>query len=96
VINSDGRYFYAKMKSSQVRKFGSSKRKPLQIQKAYNIGPGQYRLPSEFGYYQARNEYNQQHGIKRRRNKRKVFESDQAWFGNDIDERGDNNNWFKG
>ena len=51
VINSHGQYFYSKMQSAAVRKFGSSKRPPLDLPKSYNVGPGQYRAPSEFGYY---------------------------------------------
>ena len=61
------------MKSSAVRKFGSSKRRPLQRIRAYNIGPGQYRLPSEFGYYISKSEYDKSHGIRRKRKKRKTF-----------------------
>ena len=41
------------MENSHVRKFGRSQRKPLNS-KSITPGPGNYRLPSEFGYYVAK------------------------------------------
>ena len=38
------------------RKFGTSVRQPLG-QKTNTPGPGNYKLPSEFGYYMAKNAY---------------------------------------
>ena len=84
-MNATGTYSFAKMKNSMVRRFGQGKRPPLMIQNPYNVGPGQYRLPSEFGYYQAKHVYEKNHGIKRRRKKRKVYESNNAWGGEGDD-----------
>ena len=51
-INPDGKYFVSNYKSSQCRSFGKSKR---QLIRGGNDGPGpgEYRAPSEFGYYES-------------------------------------------
>lgn len=49
-LSPEGRYFVSKMPSSLVRKFGSSDRSNI-ARSTETPGPGNYRIPSEFGYY---------------------------------------------
>lgn len=62
-LNPQGKYSLSKLQNSKVRSFGSAKRKSLnensQSNKFYNLapGPGNYRLPSDFGYYVNRKFY---------------------------------------
>jgi hypothetical protein len=57
------------------RRFGHSLRPPCEKVYKYNVGPGQYRHPSEFGYYENRSFWDRKHGIKRKRKKKKVYTS---------------------
>jgi len=56
-LNKEGRYSLSKMQNSKVRSFGSSARKSLNERSQSNSqfilapGPGNYRIPSDFGYY---------------------------------------------
>ncbi|EAR85445.1 sperm-tail PG-rich repeat protein (macronuclear) [Tetrahymena thermophila SB210] len=52
-INPDGRYFVSKFKSSNSRSFTHSKRITNGVSQ-FTPGPGSYRLPSEFGYYESK------------------------------------------
>jgi len=55
-MHKTGNYFYSKFKNSQCRTFGSSKRNTWGIKASGgNPGPGYYRIPSDFGYYESRN-----------------------------------------
>ncbi len=49
-LSPDGRYPLSKMENVKVRKFGSSLRTSL-ADKKDTPGPGNYRLPSDFGHY---------------------------------------------
>ena len=49
-MSPDGSYITSKMHNSLVRRFGSSIRSHLN-RKNENPGPGNYKLPSEFGHY---------------------------------------------
>ena len=55
-INDTGSYFLSKFRSSLVRTFGKVERVSPENRKIFNNtpGPGTYRAPSDFGYYQAR------------------------------------------
>ena len=53
-MSPEGKYTLSRMQNTLVRKFGSSVRKPL-AEKSITPGPGCYRLPSQFGYYLAKN-----------------------------------------
>ena len=56
-INPQGRYSLSKLQNAKVRSFGNAKRKSLNERSQSNFvlnsapGPGNYRLPSDFGYY---------------------------------------------
>ncbi|KAL4443097.1 hypothetical protein ABPG74_002164 [Tetrahymena malaccensis] len=52
-INPDGKYFVSKFKSSNSRSFTHSKRITNGVSQ-FTPGPGSYRLPSEFGYYESK------------------------------------------
>lgn len=54
-ITPDGNYFVSNFKSSNCRSFSHSIRKAETAGQTSHItpGPGTYRLPSEFGYYEA-------------------------------------------
>ena len=65
----------ANRKNSMVRKFGTGLRPPLILPQKWNVGPGQYRSPSEFGYYQTKSVWEENRGIKRRKRKRKIYNS---------------------
>ena len=43
----------SRMENAYVRSFGRSQRKPLE-EHSITPGPGNYRLPSEFGHYIAK------------------------------------------
>ena len=49
-LSPDGKYPLSKMENVKVRKFGSSMRTSL-VDKKETPGPGNYRLPSDFGHY---------------------------------------------
>lgn len=49
-MSPDGKYPLSKMENSKVRKFGSSLRSSL-VDKRETPGPGNYKLPSDFGHY---------------------------------------------
>lgn len=53
-MSPEGTYFISKIHNSQARRFGTSNRQPL-APKSNTPGPGNYRIPSEFGYYVAKN-----------------------------------------
>ena len=53
-LNSEGKYKLTKFKNSMCRSFGKAERNTLGVdtkKKSLQPGPGNYRLPSEFGYY---------------------------------------------
>lgn len=54
-LNKEGNYFVSKFKSSLCRTFYHFNRDcmPLNKQKKLLPGPGMYRLPSDFGYYES-------------------------------------------
>ena len=54
-ITKDGNYFLSKFKSSNCRTFYHYNRDTMSsVKKQRNMpGPGMYRLPSEFGYYES-------------------------------------------
>jgi hypothetical protein len=57
-MGSNGSYFVSKFKSSLCRSFGNSMRKSLSTGGFDKTpGPGTYRLPSEFGHYEAKVKY---------------------------------------
>jgi len=60
-ISKEGKYFNSKFHSSKCRSFSKSARATLELFGVKNPGPGQYRLPSEFGYYESKQNYNNQH-----------------------------------
>lgn len=51
-INPKGSYYLSKFKSSGVRTFGNAARSSSQSQFHAVPGPGSYRMPSDFGYYE--------------------------------------------
>lgn len=51
-INNKGQYFISSFKNSQCRTFGKSQRKFIE-QPNDMPGPGEYRSPSDFGFYQS-------------------------------------------
>ncbi|KRX09777.1 hypothetical protein PPERSA_02649 [Pseudocohnilembus persalinus] len=53
-INENGSYFISNFKSSKCRTFSHEMRKTLGGTFSQTPGPGNYRLPSEFGYYEAK------------------------------------------
>ena len=59
-LSPDGKYFPSKFRSSLVRSFPHSLRKTVSMNSLSNLyansapGPGNYRLPSEFGHYIAK------------------------------------------
>jgi len=53
-IDPKGAYFVSKFHSSMCRSFSHAQRKGLGINAEGVPGPGSYRLPSEFGYYEAK------------------------------------------
>jgi len=54
-INDKGKYIVSRHKNSPTRTFGSSIRDTLGVGGSKNIpGPGAYRLPSDFGYYESK------------------------------------------
>ncbi|CAD8188050.1 unnamed protein product [Paramecium pentaurelia] len=52
-IQQDGRYFVSKFHDSNVRSFPKEARRTGSNEKYQTPAPGNYRLPSEFGYYEA-------------------------------------------
>lgn len=54
-INETGNYFVSGYKSSKCRTFSHEMRKTLSTGSFNTPGPGNYKLPSEFGHYQAKN-----------------------------------------
>ena len=52
-MSPEGKYFVSKIHNSQARSFGNSLRQPL-APKSSTPGPGNYRLPSEFGHYESK------------------------------------------
>jgi Sperm-tail PG-rich repeat len=53
-ISPDGRYCLSKSTNCLTRKFGSSPQRADVILNKLTPGPGNYRLPSDFGHYLAR------------------------------------------
>ncbi|EGR31633.1 hypothetical protein IMG5_105450 [Ichthyophthirius multifiliis] len=53
-IANDGKYIVSKYISNGCRFFPRSKRLPLPQGSLQNPGPGDYRIPSEFGYYETK------------------------------------------
>lgn len=58
-MSPEGKYFVSKMHNSLVRKFGTSLRQPL-APNNNTPGPGNYKLPSEFGHYIAKSAFENQ------------------------------------
>jgi hypothetical protein len=54
-MNKDGSYFVSKFRSSMCRTHYHSKRSTLERARLDTPGPGSYRLPSDFGYYESKN-----------------------------------------
>mmetsp|Transcript_35612 Transcript_35612/g.34646 ORF Transcript_35612/g.34646 Transcript_35612/m.34646 type:complete len:149 (+) Transcript_35612:450-896(+) len=54
-MSKDGAYFVSKFHSSMCRTHYHADRKTLLGQSLATPGPGQYRLPSDFGYYESKN-----------------------------------------
>ena len=59
------------MENVKVRKFGSSMRTSL-VDKKETPGPGNYRLPSDFGHYASSKWKDSQHKIHPKENKENV------------------------
>lgn len=55
-MSPQGKYVISKMQNCLTRKFAISRRKPL-AERSDSPGPGNYKLPSEFGYYMSRKAY---------------------------------------
>lgn len=53
-LSPDGKYCLSRMPSVLSRRFGTSERGNIVI-KSYTPGPGNYKLPSEFGHYCSKN-----------------------------------------
>lgn len=55
--SKNGNYFFSKFQSSCCRKFGTEKRVTGTVRGSFvsSPGPGSYRAPSEFGYYESKN-----------------------------------------
>jgi len=53
-LSPDGKYCISRMPSVLSRRFGTSERGNIVI-KTYTPGPGNYKLPSEFGHYCSKN-----------------------------------------
>ena len=66
--SSDGNYFISSIKSNGVRTFYHSNRLTAEVSKEKRCvpGPGQYRLPSDFGYYEDRTKYGKELACRRR------------------------------
>ncbi|KAM3144344.1 hypothetical protein pb186bvf_003508 [Paramecium bursaria] len=58
-MSKDGKYFVSTLHSSGVRSFPKEARRTGSTGKERTPAPGSYRLPSEFGYYEAKHKYNQ-------------------------------------
>ena len=55
-MHKTGEYFFSRFKNSQCRTFGQSQRNTWGIKaRGGNPGPGYYRIPSDFGYYESKN-----------------------------------------
>lgn len=52
-MTPNGKYFVSNFKNSKCRTFSHEMRKTFSVG-TITPGPGNYRLPSEFGYYEAR------------------------------------------
>jgi hypothetical protein len=70
-LSPDGKYPLSKMENVKVRKFGSSMRTSL-VDKKETPGPGNYRLPSDFGHYASSKWKDSQHKIHPKENKENV------------------------
>ena len=54
-LNKEGSYFISRFQSSFSRKFGREQRNSITKSRTISTpGPGTYRSPSEFGYYEAK------------------------------------------
>ena len=51
-LNKGGKYFLSKMKNSGAGFFKRDKRNLMGFKASGTPGPGSYRLPSDFGYYE--------------------------------------------
>lgn len=63
---TNGRYLLSKNKSTATRTFSHNKRSCFDPAPP-TPGPGSYRLPSEFGYYESKNRPNTAAGASSRR-----------------------------
>ncbi|CDW81826.1 UNKNOWN [Stylonychia lemnae] len=59
-MNQQGSYFVSKFMSSMCRTHYHADRSTLLGQKLQTPGPGNYRLPSDFGYYESKKKYDSQ------------------------------------
>lgn len=62
-LDRNGVYFLSKFQSSGCRRFGRESRASVSTRGSQlnTPGPGSYRAPSEFGYYQAKNSLVEEH-----------------------------------
>ena len=69
-MTSTGEYFYSKYQSAGTRTFYHSNRKTIQLpDNASTPGPGSYKQPSEFGYYESRKKFLKTAKVSRRMKK---------------------------
>ena len=57
-LSPKGKYVVSRMKNCLTRKFAISTRKPI-AENNENPGPGNYKLPSEFGHYLGRKAFSE-------------------------------------
>lgn len=57
-LNKTGSYFLSKFMSSMCRTHYHSDRNTILTKNISTPGPGNYRLPSDFGYYESKKNYN--------------------------------------
>lgn len=63
-LSPQGRYVSSKMGNCLTRKFAITTRKPI-AENNENPGPGNYKLPSEFGHYVARKAFEESQNLRR-------------------------------
>ena len=70
MTSKDGNYFVSNFKSNGVRTFYHTNRMTMEVAKEKKMipGPGMYKLPSDFGYYEDRTKYPAELAKRKRRN----------------------------
>lgn len=53
-LNGDGQYFASKLRSNGQRTFYHHDRDTMSGNRIKTPGPGEYRLPSDFGFYESK------------------------------------------